>query len=136
MAKENLNGMTGMIIDDQRTMRSIMFTMLTQFGIDEVYEAVEGKDALEQLSFMNDKPDFIICDLHMAGMDGLEFCQKIRLSKFKALRDIKILVLTGDKDRFMKEISEQIGAVAVLEKPISAPALKKEILKAVGLITA
>jgi CheY-like chemotaxis protein len=136
MSEENLNGMTAMIIDDQRTMRSIMFNMLKQIGVDDVHEASEGQEALDKLNYMKDKPDFILCDLHMDGMDGLEFCQKLRLSKFDALREIKILVLTGDPDRFMREISEQIGAVAVLQKPISAPDLKKEVMKALGLIIA
>lgn len=133
---EEGGGLTALIIDDQRAMRRIVRSLLKQIGVSDVIEAGSGEDALAVLTSAGleagRKPDFIICDLHMDHMDGLEFSNKLRLSKSAEIRHIPILMLTGDSDRMMKEVSEQVGVQVVLQKPISAPDLKAEISKAVG----
>lgn len=45
---------------------------------------------------------------------------------------IPIIILTGDHDTFMHEVTQQIGATTVLLKPVSADALKEQIEAAVG----
>ncbi|MBT7505920.1 MAG: response regulator, partial [Rhodospirillales bacterium] len=73
-------------------------------------------------------PDVVICDLHMDGMDGMEFVHRMRRKK----NQTPILILTGDEDKFLREVTEQAGATRILTKPISAGDLAKEISSAVG----
>lgn len=126
--------LSGLVIDDQRTMRMIVRKMLNQIGIDEVTEFPEGREAWDFLTGpVPDIPDFIICDLHMEGMDGLEFVNRIRRSKNDALHHIPVLILTGDPDRFMHQVADQVGAAKILQKPISAPDLRLEIAGILGI---
>ena len=122
-----------MVVDDQGTMRSILRQLLANVGIDNVLEAENGEKALEILQGCTQKmggqlPDVIISDLHMDGMDGMEFVHRMRRKK----NQTPILILTGDEDKFLREVTEQAGATRILTKPISAGDLAKEISSAVG----
>ena len=122
-----------MIVDDQRAMRMIIRSLLSQVEINNVIEAEDGQQALDYLQHpANQPPDLVICDLHMANVDGLEFSNLVRRNKVPKLAGIPILILTGDSDKFMHEVTEQAGATKVLTKPISAPDLRKEIAAAIG----
>ena len=67
----------------------------------------------------------------MKEMDGLTFAQQIRLSKADNLKKMRLIVLTGDSELLLVTVSEQLGAVDVLHKPISAPELKGAIIRAI-----
>lgn len=126
--------MVALVIDDHRTMRRIVRQMLGDIGITEVGEYSEGAAAWEYLiGCTKDVPDFIICDLHMEGMDGLEFINKIRRSKNVAIHQIPVLILTGDPDGFIQDVASQVGAAKVLQKPISAPDLRLEVADILGI---
>ncbi len=122
-----------LIVDDQRTMRSIIRALLNNNGIKKVTEAREGSEALKIMEQTKTSIDVVICDLHMKGMDGLEFCQKVRMSKQQRIRDVKIIILTGDEDPFIHGVSEQVGAATVLTKPVTSEVLRMEIAKAVDV---
>ncbi len=114
-------------------MRDIIRHLLGQVGIHDVEEAENGEQALDLIcraGFV--QPDIVICDLHMKKMDGMEFCNRMRLCKNIPQPGIPIIILTGDHDTFMHEVTHQIGATAVVVKPVSADALKGKIEAAVG----
>lgn len=123
-----------MVIDDHATMRKIVRHLLSQIGIFDVVEADNGINALEILNddTREEKPDVIISDLHMDGMDGIELCNKIRLSKKLGVKDIPILMLTGELDDFILDVSKQVGVRKIMTKPIGAPELKGHISDALG----
>ena len=122
-----------LIVDDHGSMRSIIRQLLAQVGIENVIEAEDGAEALALLHSREfDDPDVVICDLHMAKMDGMEFCNRVRRDDDIRRRLIPILILTGDHDRLIHDVSRQIGATSVLTKPISAPDLLHEIETAIG----
>ena len=122
-----------MIIDDQKTMRSIVRNMLMQVNIKSFLEADNGVAAIAKLGeCVNDPPDIIICDMHMDGMDGMEFVSHVRRGKTTLDRDHPVIILTGDKDRLLTEVTEQAGATMVLHKPVAIAALKQAIVNAVG----
>lgn len=133
MSPINNNNLRGLVIDDQRSMRSIVKNLLRKVGIEEVAEAENGKVALAYLRDPDTVfPDFIICDLHMDQMDGMQFCNVVRSNKNLCNHHVPILILTGDPDPMLHEVSRQVGAISVLGKPISAGDLGKEIEKALG----
>ncbi len=130
-----VSALRGLIIDDHRSMRMIVRQLLKQIGITAIEEAADGRAALDKLNDPQAKmPDFVICDLHMDKMDGLEFCNKLRLSKFERLRKIPVIILTGDRDRFVRDVSEQVGATIVLSKPVTAEQLHDSISDAIGFV--
>jgi two-component system chemotaxis response regulator CheY len=126
-------GLRILVVDDQATMRKIVRRLLMQVGIENVDEAANGEEALARLRNPRfEDPDVIVSDLHMDGIDGLELCNIIRRDERIRNRSIPIVVLTGDDDELIHEVSEQVGAVAVLIKPVSAKELFDSIQAAIG----
>ena len=124
-----------MIVDDHSTMRSILRQYLKKMGILEIVEASNGVEAIKSLHNLQNKNctlDFIICDLHMEHMDGMEFVKKVRKSETIKNKDIPIMILTGDSEDLLREVSLQVGATKVLHKPISVEELAAEVKQVVG----
>ena len=71
MSNDMLVSLRALIVDDQRTMRSIVRTLLSQIGITDVVEAADGTEAIEIIEMPGETvPDFVICDLHMKDGDA------------------------------------------------------------------
>ncbi len=133
MSETQATSISVLVIDDHRTMRQIVRRLLGQIGIQDVADAEDGEAALEMLHSPQAKePDLIICDLHMEKMDGMDFCNKLRLDKNEVLRAIPVIILTGEQDTFVHDVTRQVGATMVLVKPISAGDLKERIEAAIG----
>ena len=81
MSESTLVELRALIVDDQRTMRSIVRALLSQLGITDVVEAADGAEALALIEAPGEAPpDFVICDLHMKDGDGMAFCNTSRLN--------------------------------------------------------
>jgi two-component system, chemotaxis family, chemotaxis protein CheY len=135
LLQENIsNNILVMVIDDQSTMRKIVRQLLSQIGQFNVIEAANGIEAMELLSDNSRHriPDVIISDLHMDGMDGIELCNKLRLSKKPGVKEIPVLILTGENDDFILKVSQQVGAFRILAKPLGSPELKGHLSAALG----
>ena len=63
------------------------------------------------------RPDVIVLDVRMPGMDGLAFCR--RLKDDPATRDIRVVLLTGSDDEIPLVAADAAGADAFLRKPFS-----------------
>jgi len=84
--------------------------------LDEGYEvdyALNGKEGLEKA--LNEKPDLILLDIMLPGMNGLEICKELRQKKM----DIPILMLTAKGEEIDKVIGLEIGADDYISKPFS-----------------
>lgn len=126
--------MFGLVIDDHTAMRSIVRQILQTIGITAIGEYSEGAAAWKYLTGPAPRiPDFIICDIHMEGMDGLDFINRLRRSRDLAIRQIPVVILTGDSDDIIQGVASQVGAAKVMQKPISAPDLRKEIADILGV---
>jgi len=69
-----------LIADDEKPARMLLRSMLEEMdGIEVVGEAVNGKDALEQVLSL--KPDLALLDLQMPGLDGLQVVASIPKDK-------------------------------------------------------
>ena len=73
------------------------------------------------------KPDIILCDIHMPGMDGFEVCQRVRELK---LRSAVILMSAYDAEQDNAIKASDTGADAYLSKPIK----KGELLFVVNFV--
>src|SRR4051812_22331836 len=68
--------MRALVIDDSRTMRVILSSMLKQFGF-EITEAANGQEGLDRLRQFG-QPDVILVDWNMPVMSGYEFVRAVR----------------------------------------------------------
>ncbi|WKN42326.1 response regulator [Tunicatimonas pelagia] len=80
-----------LVVDDDKAIRVILSTTLRKHF--EVTVLQDGEEALLWLLEQN-PPDFIITDLNMPNIDGLEFIQNLRSSVI--YREIPVIVLSGN----------------------------------------
>jgi two-component system alkaline phosphatase synthesis response regulator PhoP len=104
--------MTGiLVIDDEAAIRSIVEAYLKADG-NTVYLAEDGVQGLAL--FRRYKPDLVILDIMLPGMDGLEVLQQIRRES-----SVYVLLLTAKSDEMDRVIGLTVGADDYLTKPFS-----------------
>ena len=69
-----------LVIDDDSFMRQVVATGLHSLGVGQVFAAADGSEAIGQLA--QARPDVVICDLNMPGMDGVEFLRHLAERSF------------------------------------------------------
>jgi len=104
---------TVMIIEDDPEIRGVVKTLLTNEGF-QVEEADDGRSALERV-FLT-KPDLILVDLRLPGLDGAEICKRVRASGM----DTPIIVISAAKEEFDRVLLLELGADDFLVKPFGA----------------
>ena len=86
--------------------------------------ANSGEDALHRLE--SQKPDVMITDLKMPGIDGIELLRRVK----KKHPDIAVIILTGHGAKRDAALARGLGAFAYLEKPVNIDKLVAAIYKA------
>ena len=102
--------------------RNLLRLMLVREGFD-VFEAVDGQDALNKLE--RSKPDMLILDVMMPGVDGLSVCREVR--KNIEFSTMPIVMLSARTDQDSVEEGLAAGATKYLTKPISAAQLSQHV---------
>jgi CheY-like chemotaxis protein len=105
-----------LLVDDDSQVAKYLTTVLEENGYS-VTAATSGKEALASLREC--RPDLLILDLNMPGLDGFDFL-KIKRAEFPYLR---ILVISGYLKGSLLKAAELIGATATLQKPIRSETL-------------
>lgn len=113
-----------LLVDDQPTLVALMSEFLNSEGYD-VTTHTDGLTALQQMIAL--RPDLVITDLSMPGMDGGALLTAMRENAY--LHDTPVLVLSGRPEH---EMLEACGERAVLMRK---PANPDEVLKAVRRLT-
>ncbi|MGZ4996164.1 MAG: response regulator [Methylobacter sp.] len=113
-----------MIVDDTPGNLALLSDTLSEAGY-RVLVATDGLSALEQIAYL--KPDIILLDIMMPGIDGFETCNRLKSSPETA--DIPVLFMTAlsELDNLLRGFDE--GAVDYIVKPIRPP----EVLARVDL---
>jgi DNA-binding response OmpR family regulator len=100
-----------LVVEDDDTIRRVVVGYLEQEGY-EVVEAADGHAAVDLARV--DRPDVIVLDLGLPGIDGIEVCRQVR-----AFTDAYIIMLTARSDEVDKLIGLSVGADDYLTKPFS-----------------
>lgn len=98
--------------------------LLEEVGdVFEMRVALSGEAALE--SVVAEKPDLILLDVIMPGMDGYEVCRRLKANSNS--HDIPVIFLTGMDDEKNEVLGLSLGAVDYITKPISAALMKARV---------
>ncbi|MFT4564881.1 MAG: EAL domain-containing protein (putative c-di-GMP-specific phosphodiesterase class I)/AmiR [Gammaproteobacteria bacterium] len=122
-----------LVVDDDSTTRSVIVMMLRKLGIDIIWQAVDGIQALDvlQVEKGRDNPlDLVICDIEMPDLDGIEF---MRIASEQGLAK-SLLLLSGKSESILRGatlIAKEYGLMLVgaLQKPPTMSMLSDALTK-------
>ncbi len=112
-----------LVVDDDADIREMLVFVLENNHL-RVIDAGRGDDALAKAR-LNPDLSLILLDLRMPGMSGAEVLD--RLKHDPALVSLPVIVLSGDRDA--QRTATSLGAEGCLMKPISIPALMREVAR-------
>lgn len=116
-----------LLVDDHEVVRFGLRSMLeAEEDLRVAGEAADGEAGVKQAEFL--RPDVVIMDMRMAGMDGIEACRRVK----SALPETRVLMLTsfGTEEAVMNAL--MAGADGFLLKNTG----RNEVLRAVRAIAA
>jgi two-component system alkaline phosphatase synthesis response regulator PhoP len=100
-----------LIVDDDVKLVTLLQTYFEKEGCI-TYSANDGLDALQVVR--EKKPDIMVLDLMLPGLDGLDVCRRIRKDN-----DIPIIMLTARDEESDRLVGLEIGADDYVTKPFS-----------------
>lgn len=111
------------IIEDDETIRTLLKMLLARAGFTSVREADRGDAGLELVR--RQKPDLVLLDLMLPGLDGLSICSRIR--ETPALAATRIIMLTAKSEDEDIVHGLALGADDYVTKPFSRSVLLARI---------
>ena len=124
---------TILVIDDEEDIRELLCYNLKKEGYD-VYSAENGEKGLALM--VTNKPDLIILDVMMPGMDGIEVCEAIR--RTDGFQKTLICFLTARNEDYSQIAGLDAGADDYVAKPVKPKVLVSRInalLRRKGMIS-
>lgn len=97
-----------LIADDEPLIRVDLKELLEGWGYLVVGEAKDGQEALDLLA--QEKPDLVILDIKMPGLDGIEVAGRIS-------HQYPVIILTAYTERNLVKRAKDAGVMAYLSKP-------------------
>jgi len=111
-----------LVVDDEATARMIAKIRLEASGY-KVITADYGEAGLRKAK--SEKPDLIILDVMMPKMDGYEVCRLLK--KDEQCNKIPVILFTGKALYHFEEISNKVGADAIISKSFDPKVLLGKI---------
>jgi two-component system chemotaxis response regulator CheY len=114
-----------LLVDDSALARRGVRQILESAGYT-VAEAEDGLVALER--YFLEKPDLVLLDLVMKGMNGLDVLKKLT----EMDGDARVIVVSADVQHSSRALAEAGGAAGFLTKPVDRTALLGAVASALG----
>ena len=109
-----------LLVDDEEEFASALAERL-ELRRFVVQLAFNGEQALGKLQ--DQEPDFVVLDLKMPGMDGMEVLRRVR----KHHPRVAVVILTGHGSEKDRDEALRLGAYAYLQKPVQIDQLVRLI---------
>jgi EAL domain-containing protein (putative c-di-GMP-specific phosphodiesterase class I)/ActR/RegA family two-component response regulator len=112
-----------LVVDDDPFQRELIAELIAQMGVHDVVLAADGREALHSLE--HSRPDVVICDLDMAGMDGIELLRHIAERHF----DGSVILMSGASSQVLATAGDLahlhgLRLLATLQKPVDTALLE------------
>ena len=99
-----------LLVDDESHIRKFISLLLRHLGIAKIFEAKNGKEALEV--YQRESPDLVMLDVNMPVMDGIETLRALKLLN----PDAVIVMLTSLANRQTIDEAVALGAANYIRK--------------------
>jgi CheY-like chemotaxis protein len=107
-------GKTILIVEDEPRNMTLTRDLLKISGYETI-EAVDGKQGVEKAK--SAKPNLILMDIMMPGMDGYSACREIKADQ--STKNIPVVMLTAVGYDLNKKLAKSMGADGYITKPFS-----------------
>jgi two-component system chemotaxis response regulator CheY len=114
-----------LVVDDSGFARRTLRQML-EGGGHNVEEAANGHDALER--YFLKRPDLVLLDIVMEGMNGLEVLARLR----ELDPDARVIIASADVQSSTRDEAQQAGAIGFINKPFE----RQQVLETVSNVLA
>jgi two-component system chemotaxis response regulator CheY len=116
-----------LVVDDSRSMRTVVSRILESLGVNEIVEAENGQDAIDLLARCDDGdlPDVALVDWHMPVMNGYEFVCAAR--ERREWRPMTIMMVTTENEHGQIVKALAAGAREYLLKPFTPDTLVNKL---------
>jgi CheY-like chemotaxis protein len=115
-----------LVVEDHASVRTLIRVILETDGY-RVVEANDGREAVESAESL--KPELIVLDLMMPGMDGEKVIEELR-DKAET-KEIPILVVTA-KEEAVGRVGEVLGRENVIQKPFEESQITERVAEIIG----
>jgi len=115
------------VVDDSRTQAEITRALLEKAG-HEVILSTDSQDALAKIPGV--KPDCVLFDLMMPGLDGYELCRRLR--GLPELAGTRLVVVSSKAYSFERKRAFEMGADGYFVKPLSPTTFTAEVERLVA----
>ncbi|WNC67462.1 two-component system response regulator [Thalassotalea nanhaiensis] len=119
---------TVLVVDDNSDNIDVLNGILRPFY--KVKAALNGELALK-IANSKHKPDLILLDVMMPGMDGHEVCRRLKASPITS--DIPVIFVTAKSEIEDEQIGFALGAVDYITKPVSVPIVQARVKTQIAL---
>lgn len=119
-----------LVADHFSTARNILRMALGYAGYLNVVECKDGLEAYNKVIMSNPRFDLILSDWEMPNMSGFEMLKKIRAETEKSIKEIPLILVTGEKSKDDVLNSVRAGVSGYVVKPCSSLVLFKAMKKA------
>jgi two-component system cell cycle response regulator DivK len=116
-----------LIVDDNRASRDLIRAILKTVRCD-IIEATNGREALNLMQ--QQRPDLVLLDVDMPGLDGLAVVKHIR--EDTSLADLPVVAVTAFAMEGDREKAMAAGFTAYLTKPVRAALLRQQVQELLG----
>lgn len=114
-----------LVVDDEDDVRLFLQDFLSEREF-QVMSASCGEEAVVIVE--KEKPDIVLLDLMMPGMDGIECLEKIK----KMIPSTNVIMITALNDEARVARAKKLGAHNYILKPFSLGYLETELMKLIG----
>lgn len=112
-----------LVVDDEMLIRELIKAQLSSAGFSAIDVAEDGLDGVNKIS--DTKPDLVILDIQMPGMNGIDVLKKVRADP--DFDDMPIIVETGHDDKAFRNEVLRAGATDIISKPIDFKLLRLRV---------
>ncbi|HCX32883.1 MAG TPA: diguanylate cyclase response regulator, partial [Rhodocyclaceae bacterium] len=117
-----------LVIDDSRMVRASITRHIRESY--EFREEADG-DAGWQTLLLDPSVDVVISDLSMPRLDGYGLLERIRSSKIARIREIPVIMISGDEDEQARERARRLGASDFVTKGVGTTELLTRLESAI-----
>lgn len=121
---KNFSEYSVMVVDDSALQRLYALDLLASLGITRTLQGCDGRNALTVLAGAAYKPDILITDLEMPGMDGVDLIRHIAEQKLASA----LIVVSSRESSLLSSVEimaneHGLAVLGVAEKPLSCDSL-------------